>query len=363
VGMRARLSGYMIIAHVFGVVGAKVVNLCFGLALLGWYAVTAEFFGHTLWLAAADYGLTILPRWAWISLSSVLVIVTTVYGFRALDRLALFAVPLLALCLTGVMIASLADSGLDELLARPAGDMPFSRGVSVVIGTMIIGVVLMPDFTRYARNLRDCLTASFLGNTGGIVLSTTLAMVPSLHFGLLDPMSYLTAMGIGGLALGLLVFATWTTNGANLYSVGLVVGSATARVSYGQVVLATGVVGTLAAIGGVAEHFIEFLEILGLIVPPVAGVYLTRFFLLGRRDFSTAHLHCRPPVVWPALLATLLGGGLASLLWFTDSAPSGIPACESLLASAGLYLALDRLLPAGDPQPAAGPLPEVERLA
>jgi len=50
VGVKARLSSYMIVEHTFGYVGAKIVNFWFGILLLGWYAVTAELFGRTLFL-------------------------------------------------------------------------------------------------------------------------------------------------------------------------------------------------------------------------------------------------------------------------------------------------------------------------
>jgi cytosine permease len=60
VGAQTRLSSYMIIEHTFGYAGAKFINFGFGVFLLGWYAVTAELFGRTLFigvneLAAAEY--------------------------------------------------------------------------------------------------------------------------------------------------------------------------------------------------------------------------------------------------------------------------------------------------------------------
>ncbi len=345
VGMRTRLSSYMIIEHVYGRVGAKLVNLGFGVVLLGWYALTAELFGRTLYLASLQLGVPEFPEWSWIVASSALVTATTLFGFKAIDRLALFAVPLLALLLVGVMTRALQLHGLAPLLAIAPGEMRFSQAVSVVMGTMIVGVVLMPDFTRYARGLRDCLTASLLGNGGGVILATCLAMVPSLVYASLDPMSYLSALGAGSVVLAVLVFATWTTNGANLYSIGLVVGSASPRIGYGEIILATGLVGTLAAIVGVAEYLLAFLEILAFVVPPVAGVYLTRWFVLRRRDFDAARLAARPAVVPAPMLATVISATLAALAWGYDWSLTGVVAFESLLLAAALYLLLDRLLP------------------
>ena len=84
VGVRTRLSSYMIVEHTFGSVGAKVINFALGLFLLGWYAVTAELFGRTLFLAAGELGLAGVPEPAYTIMSSLLVIITTVYGFKAI---------------------------------------------------------------------------------------------------------------------------------------------------------------------------------------------------------------------------------------------------------------------------------------
>lgn len=343
VGVRTRLTSYLIVEHVYGRIGARFVNLAFGIVLLGWYAVTAELFGRTLALAASDLGGPALPEWCWTVGSSLLVILTAVYGFRALDRLALVAVPLLTLFLAVFVVLALEGRSLADLFAAPSGDMVFTDGVSILIGAMITNVVLMPDLTRYARSDRDAFVAAFLGNGGGILISTCLAMVPALALGEIDPMRWFGLLGVGMLALVVLVFATWTTNGVNLYSTGLVAGCALPRFSYARIVLVTGVLGTGLALWGVADRLTDFLILLGLVVPPVAGVYLTRYFLLGQRDFSAARLAAGPAVDPSALAATLLAGALSAGAWFSGLTLTGIPSVEALVLAGALVLLFDRL--------------------
>jgi cytosine permease len=343
VGARTRLSSYMIIEHVFGSVSAKFINFAFGIVLLGWYAVTAELFGRTLHIAMADFGFTRFPEWLWIVLTSSAVIATTLFGFKTIDRLALIAVPFLLLFLIWIVNASLGVKALTELLAMEPTGMTMVEGISVVIGAMIVNVVLMPDLTRYARTQRDCVTAAWLGNGGGVTVSTALAMVPALALGTLDAMDYMIALGATGIALIVLVFATWTTNGVNLYSTGLVTGSALPHAGYAGLVIGCGAVGTVMAVTGVADQLINFLILLGLIVPPVAGVYLSRFFLLGDQDFSQQHFDKRGACNWPETLACLLGGSLATWSWVTDFSPTGIVPVESLLLTGTLYLLIRKV--------------------
>jgi cytosine permease len=345
VGVRTRLSSYMIIELTFGWLGAKFVNFWLALFLLGWYAVTAELFGRTLFLAAGDLSALALPEWSYTVLSSALVTVTTVYGFKAIDRLALIAVPFLLLALLGVVLLSLERVSLAALLQiEGRGGMSLATAISAVVGAAIVGVVLTPDLTRYARSDRDCITASFLGQGGGMSIAYLVGMVPVLAWGELEPMRYMVLMGFGALALAVLVFATWTTNVINLYSTALASRASLPLGNYRQAVLVLGVVGTAAALLGIASRLIDFLIVLGLLVPPVAGVYLADFFVFRRRDYNTAALATRPPLQWDAVIAALGSGSVVTGLHFAGFSFTGVGALDSLLLSLLVYLPLRRLL-------------------
>jgi cytosine permease len=87
-----------------------------------------------------------------------------------------------------------------------------------MIESSIVGVVLMPDLSRYARNTKDCITASILGNELGNSFSMLIAVFPAIVTNLLDPMAYMVMLGVVFSVFIILVHATWTTNSVNLYS-------------------------------------------------------------------------------------------------------------------------------------------------
>jgi cytosine permease len=344
VGVRTRLSSYMIIEHTFGYAGAKFVNFWFGIFLLGWYAVTAELFGRTLYLAAGELISVGIPEWAYTVLSSALVTLTTIYGFRAIDRLALVAVPLLLLALLGVVVLSLRETGFAALLAVPgAGEIDMPTAISAVIGAAIVGVVLTPDLTRYARNVRDCVTASFLGQGGGMSIVYIAGMIPVLVWGELEPMTYMFIIGFGGIALAVLVFATWTTNVINLYSTALASRASVPLGNYRSVVVIMGIVGTIVAVVGISENLIDFLVVMGLLVPPIAGVYLADFFVFKRTDFSPERLARRPAIRVNAVVVGLGTGVFATWMYYSDRSLTSIGALDSLLMSMVFYIVLQKL--------------------
>ncbi len=346
VGAETRLSSYLIIEFVFGRRGSDFVNALLGLTLLGWFAVTAGFFGETLAIAFEEMFAVSPPTWLLTLISSVLILITTIFGFKAIDRLALFAVPLLILFLLYVSNLSLADSSWETVL-NTEGSNPayFSTAVSTVIGSLIVGVVLMPDLSRYARSVKDCVSASVLGNGVGNCFSMLMGVAPAIVTGLLEPMAYMIALGLAGSAFVILVFATWTTNSVNLYSTTLAVAIIKPKIPEWKLTVACGVIGTALAMIGITDYFIGFLEWLGVIVPPVASIYLTDYFVLKQKNYSLTLQDSLPDYDRAAILAWMIGTAISAFTFVSEFSLSTIPTLDALLITAPIYLICRRLWP------------------
>ncbi len=341
VGARTRLSTYMIVSHVFGRTGSRLVNLVLAFVLLGWYAVTAELFGRTCYLTVATYFPSVVPQWGYTVACSAVVMATTVFGFRAIDRLSLAVAPLLVALTAYVAWKAMQHAPWSALMAVPGTHADLATGVSAVIGGMIVNVVLMPDITRYSRSTFDCALISVTGNGIGAGGALFLAMLPALAFHEVDPMRYMAALGLVGVAFMTLVVSTWAINAVNLYSTGLVTATAFRRLSYGRIVLGCGALGTLLAVAGIADRLIDFLVALGLIVPPIAAVYLTDFFVLRRRAYVGAGPEAIATTNVNAVLAALAGGVAGVAMYRTQTSLTGVPSIESFAVAGLLYAAAE----------------------
>ena len=347
VGAETRLSSYLIIEFVFGRRGSDFVNALLGLTLLGWFAVTAGFFGETLAIAFEEMFAVSPPTWLLTLISSVLILITTIFGFKAIDRLALFAVPLLILFLLYVSNLSLADSSWETVLSTDGSNPAyFSTAVSTVIGSLIVGVVLMPDLSRYARSVKDCVSASVLGNGVGNCFSMLMGVAPAIVTGLLDPMAYMIALGLVGSAFVILVFATWTTNSVNLYSTTLAVAIIKPKIPEWKLTVACGVIGTALAMIGITDYFIGFLEWLGVIVPPVASIYLTDYFVLKQKNYSLTLQDSLPDYDRATIVAWVIGTAISAFTFVSEFSLSTIPTLDALVITAPIYLICRRLWPA-----------------
>ena len=335
VGTDTRLSTYNIILYCFGRAGSRLVNLILATTLFGWFGVTAALFGHALSQAVDDAFGVLVPHPIFTVAGGVLMVATTIYGFRAINRLSRVAVPLLAaLLLYGVLrvldgaslaeLSSVAGQRHEELASIPAG-------ISIVIGSFFVGVTIAPDLARFARGRRDAITGSFLSYGVGFPLVLLLAGLPVLVSTEPDLITSMTSLGLGIPVLIVMVFATWTTNINNLYSASLSIARMMPRVRDWVITLVSGVIGTLLALAGIMEHFVEFLILLGIIVPPIAGVYLADYFLLRQTRIDVVQQEPVPDFRWDALAAWGLGCAVGFLERTSDWSLTSVTAIDTLL--------------------------------
>jgi cytosine permease len=170
-------------------------------------------------------------------------------------------------------------------------------------------------------------------------------VAPAIVTGLLDPMAYMIALGLVGSAFVILVFATWTTNSVNLYSTTLAVAIIKPKIPEWKLTVACGVIGTALAMIGITDYFIGFLEWLGVIVPPVASIYLTDYFVLKQKNYSLTLQDSLPDYDRAAILAWMIGTAISAFTFVSEFSLSTIPTLDALLITAPIYLICRRLWP------------------
>ncbi len=344
IAAQSRLTTYMIIQFSFGSHGAKLVNLVISITIFGWFSVTASFFGESIQRAMSDIwelnpNLSLL-----IIVGSGLVVLTTVFGFKALDKLALMTVPLLFGALIWLVYVALGDASISSLDEYSNDAMTLGQGITAVIGGFIVGAVIMPDYCRYVRNTAHGLLASVVHFGLAYPFILLMLAVVSIDSGERNFINVMTAMGFGVMGLLVLIFATWTTNSGNLYSNALVLKTIFTRVPQWLIVVAAGTLGTLLAVGGITHYFIDFLLFLGISIPPIAGIYIADYFFVHNRNYRVENLARQPKIAYPAFIAWILATLVA---WMTTNdmfSLTTIPACDAILTAFVLYLLDNKIM-------------------
>jgi cytosine permease len=329
VSVRTRLTTYLLAQRSFGTRGAALVNIVIALVHFGWFGVNVSFFGDAM-VAATQEVLGVSGSFAtFVLIGSLLMAITTIYGFRALDRLALFAVPILALILGTVLVMAMRRYGIVSAPdPTPPEPMSFGMALSALIGSNLVTVAAMPDLTRYVRSSRQAVVGMALSFPLATPLLMLAAAIPALASGEIDIMRLIVGFGLGVPALLVLILSTWTINAGNLYSASLSLTATFPRVAQWKFTLIAGAVGGGLAVVGIIDAFISFLLLLGAIIPPIAAIYV----LDAWRGHST-----RSPVHWPAIVtwAVAAGGALAANAgYFTLTS---VPALDATLIATAIY--------------------------
>jgi cytosine permease len=347
VSVRTRLSTYLLVRRSFGTGGAALINTVIALIHFCWFGVNASFFGEAMVQAAEANGIA-GNFTLFVILGSVLMTVSTIIGFRALDRLAVVAVPVLAVILGLVVWAVLDRHGLVTApAANPPEAMGFGIAISALIGAYMLAVATMPDLSRYTRTTRGAIASMVLSFPIATPLMMTAAAIPALATGETSIMKLVVQFGFGTPVLFLLVLPTWTVNSLNLYSSSLSLGTTFPRARPWLFTALGGTIGAAFALMGILDAFIPFLLFLGLIIPPIAAIYVIDAFTTWRGADSAASIAAVPAVRWPAL-ATWLGSIIVAVLAaYQGWTLTTVPALDATVMAALVYVLVRRRFAAG----------------
>ena len=340
VAARSRLPTAVITQFAFGKSGAKVVNLVLAATLIGWFAVTVELFADSVQLIAGG-GSNIHYVTAVIGGGSLMVL-TTVFGFKALKQLSNFAVPLLFAAIAAMAYYT-SRNALALAEARETA-LPLGVAISAVVGGPAAGTVIFPDIARFARSSVHGCGAAMLSYGIGMPSVLLLVGMTAIATGEKDLVLIMANLGLGLTAVIFLVLVAWTTNAGNLYSGALFLSAILRNIRHRALIIGGGIVGTGIASLGITDYFIPFLVGLSITVPPIAGIYVVDFFV-RKHDYSAGTLEAGPAFRLPALIGWGSGVLAAYLSARGIIVITGIPACDSLLLSGAVFYVLAQIAP------------------
>ncbi len=331
----------------FGQYGSALVGLIIAVGLIGWFGIQNAVFAQGLVQLIG-----IFPEWLWSIIAGVAVIVIVTYGFLSMGWTAYVAVPLFLVLAAWTTISGLSHHSFHQLIHMlpPGSLLTLTQGTTLVAGGFIIGAVITPDMTRFNRNASDVVKQTILGITLG---EYTIGLVGVLlaHAVRSSNVVNIVYSTSGFLGTVILITATLKINDWNLYSSSLgivnmmntVFGRKVSRMHTTWII---GGLGTLLAALGILQHFVGFLTILGVSIPPISGIMLTDYWILKRQRHSldTSRTSGELPTQvdkgnWPMIVTWLAASFIGYFV------PWGIGSINSLASAIILYWILMQLKP------------------
>jgi cytosine permease len=208
------------------------------------------------------------------------------YGYNAVKYLNYIAVPALILVLGYAVIAVVfLSNGIATVAAyQPSQPMTIVAGINLVVATFAVGGVLSADFSRYAKTRSDVIKSNIIGVFPSGLVMLLIGASCSIVAGQYDVSAILTSLGLPAFGLIALILATWTTNVTNAYSGGLAV-SQLLGIQESKFKITTGIaggIGTILGAVGIISRFTGFLSIITSFIPPLAGVVIAAYWIVGK---------------------------------------------------------------------------------
>ena len=335
-GYRTACNSALLYRMVYGNAGAYVPVLFLTVLLVFWQGIVVGAFSFA-WVQTFDspwfYAVAIF--------AGLLYTATTYFGVRGLERVALPA----SLILTAVLLYAGwynvdRAGGWDAFLAlsvqtaakNPIGDL---QAINIVIGSWIVGAVVMPEYTRFARTAWVAIAIPFIVLIVAQGFLQAVGAMGGVVSGSADFTGYMSTAGTVISLFGLVAmsFALWTTGDANLYLPVIQTASLLRRPRRVMVVV-LGLLGTLLGLG-IYQRFMDFIGMLANIVPPLIGPVIVDYYLFNRRHFHVELLERLP--AWNPLAVIAFVVGAAASFFPPAFMAAGLYA---LLASMAVYAAL-----------------------
>ena len=343
IGARTRLSSYMLTRVAFGTRGAAIVNLAFALSLLGWFGVNIDLFGEAVLRLCRDvFGWTAMP-WTVELFAGVAMTVTTIYGFRAINTLSLWLVPVLMVVTALLLAKALGSSSLPaNLEAANVTGLGFGHAMSSVVGGVIIGAIILPDITRFIREWRGGIYTAFLSYAviGSIVQAA--GALAAIAFGNDDLLDMMIVVGLSWAAFAIVIAGSWILNSLNLYSTTLSIEATLPRLPNTPLILVLGGLGTVAAFFNILDVFLTFLFYLAVVFAPVAGVIAVDYLFVRRPAYRAERLSQERSLILSALFAWAAGAVVALLGASGYLTVTGVAALDAIAVAAIAYLVTSR---------------------
>ena len=339
----------------FGVKGSAIFGAVVAISMIGWFGVQNSVFGQgmadivpvTDFLGGSEIAI-------WTVVTGLGITVLVVFGIKAIAHLATIFVPLFILAVIYAAYVMLQTNDLGTLMnaAPPGAALSMGAAVTIVAGGFIAGAICTPDYARFLSNSKQVFWMTLIGTFIGELGMNMTAVLLAHATGTENVVDLMMATS-GFIGVLIVVASTVKLNDINLYASGLgLMNAANAlsgkKLNRNILIVCLGAVGTTLSVIGIINYFTDFLILLGVAIPPVAGIMVIDYYVLkrSRKDLDESRALGKLPAkveVWNpvAIVSWIVGFAVGQTTVIINL---GIPGLNSLIVAGLLYFAIMKIL-------------------
>ncbi|MFV0431101.1 MAG: NCS1 family transporter [Alphaproteobacteria bacterium] len=335
IGTEHGLSFAVFLRAPFGTVGTHLPSVSRGIVAAIWFGIQT-YLGALALNGIVSY-LTGFDNWMfWYAAFTVVQIVNTAMGIKAVEWLAAVAAPAIVAIsiwmyytlenvasVKGVNIWTFAGSDDINVFILFVANMSFWSALAVDIPNLTRFLHTESGSKSFYRRNKKAILAQFVALP---ITQAWVAVIGAISFmaaGDWNPINVIQSQGTGFvlvLLLVLVILAQWSTNtAANLIPSALAfVNAGAPKLSFTIALVIAGIVGTLSMPWLILNHLFTYLGFYGAVLSAVGGIMVCDYFFIRKRQLNVPELykehgqyrymHGFNPA---GLIAWVLGGGLA----------------------------------------------------
>lgn len=343
IGFKTGLNSGLLYRKVYGSLGAFGPVIFISLLMIGFQGIIVGAFGFA-WSQNFSSG----TFFAMAIFGGILFTATTYKGVKGLEFIAIpSTIVLIVVGLYAAYLNVTQAGGWQGFLAmsdQSATKQPLTmvEAINIVIGSWIVGAVVMPEITRFAKKAWVAIAIPFVALMVAQWFLQIIGTLGGVVSGSADFTTYMLAQGtiIGGIGVIAMSLALWTTGDTNLYLPAIQTSSVLRRPKRVSIIVC-GVIGTLLGLG-IYQHFEAWIALLAAIVPPVVGPVLVDFYVTGRRHYDDPDAN--PIRKWNVSAYAAYAVGAVSAYCTPDWMAKALVGLLASIIAYALFVSLDRFI-------------------
>lgn len=324
---------------VFGASGAALPIIIMAILVTGWYAFQAWLTADILRVAFGLEGVVLVGTMA--AIIAIIFGAPVIFGIHSMATVRKFALPAMLIFALYYLIVRVIPAGGEIFSQQGTGDLPFLVGVGMAWSTFVISGTMTGDIVRFTRTGREAIgvtaVAFIFSNAPFMIMGALIAAAindPTVPY-FFDQQSLWVLAPLVIIA----ILSNWSTCDACLYNATMGYSNTFPKLGWRNAALVGTVTGVIAAATGIIGDIVNWLILIGLIVPPIGGAIMADYFLIrgDQRGFGVI----RPAAYnWAAIIAVLVGIALG--FWVHLTYPSFLYGVAGIVSSFVVYWVLAR---------------------
>ncbi|MDO1605799.1 cytosine permease [Lactobacillus sp. YT155] len=307
----------------FGVKGSILPSAINIVQFIGWAAVntyiaaiSVEFILRDIFRwSINNQAMNRVGLFAGIIIMSCLHLLSISLGEKSVRLIERFGIILVTIFVIWESIVVLKTVPLSEIIhwqPHTKSFLPAGSAIDILAAFNLAWVTAAADFSRFSKTKKAATVSSFIGANLGLIwfalmgLIATIATAITLHTydpNNSDPSTIATKLGLGALALVVIMLTSTTANAVNLMAAGSAVTNIFSKVKLKTALWIVTIVATFvtfipAYVATFLETFQLFLDGIGMFLGPEIAVFLTDYFIVRKRSYQIDEFDSKTGQYW-----------------------------------------------------------------